>query len=261
MDDLSSLSNTYLDLANFYSETYRHEKHKETISDYKEAREKLLKRVSLSRYDELQALYEHDKQIQIIDEQRKKLRTFKLRIAITTTLVVLLLVLLAVIVYLYLNVKNYSRSLFKSNIAQMKMKPQEPETSSVSNAENVRMAELYHRILDLMERQDFYKRPDLSIAQISDELATNDKYISQAINTFSNSNFNTFVNNYRINEARRLMVEQGHKLLVKEIADLCGFRNLNTFHKKFKEITGLTPSMFMDMILEQRLNTASDEEE
>jgi AraC-like DNA-binding protein len=254
LDMPNGLVDVYLDLASLYSKTGNKEAHSKAISDYRKEFNELQQRTAMARYDELMVLYEQEKNIRTIEEQAAKIKSIRKRIAITTIIAIVLLLNLAIILWLYFKMRKYLKSLYQNNMAQVKIKLPEVSSPSGGNAEAIRLAELYRRIMQLMEEKEFYKRPDLSIAQISDELATNDKYVSQAINQFSNSNFNSFVNTFRVNEARRLMVKDGHKLLVKDIAEKSGFGNINTFNKKFKEVTGLTPKLFIEMSLEQQLN-------
>jgi AraC-like DNA-binding protein/tetratricopeptide (TPR) repeat protein len=254
LDIVTGLADVYLDLASLYSLTGNKEAHSKAISEYRKEFKELQERTAMARYDELMVLYEQEKNIRIIAEQAAKIKSIRKRIAITTVIAIVLLLNLAIILWLYFKMRKYLKSLYQNNMAQVKMKLPEVSLPSNGNAEAFRLAELYRRIMQLMEEKEFYKRPDLSIAQISDELATNDKYVSQAINQFSNSNFNSFVNTFRVNEARRLMVKDGHKLLVKDIAEKSGFGNINTFNKKFKEVTGLTPKLFIEMSLEEKLN-------
>jgi len=46
----------------------------------------------------------------------------------------------------------------------------------------------------------------------------------------------------RIEKAKRLLME--HDLMLKEIADRCGFRSLNSFCVTFKLLTGVAPKQF-----------------
>lgn len=79
-------------------------------------------------------------------------------------------------------------------------------------------------------------------------MGSNRKYISQAINRHSNINFNGLVNRLRVNEARRLMIEEPNKSLG-EVMDESGFSNRVTFYRQFKEITGFSPSEFQTLLL------------
>jgi len=62
------------------------------------------------------------------------------------------------------------------------------------------------------------------------------------------SNFNHFINTFRINAAKKLLAnEYNDRLTYVQIADKVGFSNEYTFQKKFKELTGLTPHTYKKM--------------
>ena len=98
-----------------------------------------------------------------------------------------------------------------------------------------------------MEEEKLYLQPDLNISDLSARTGSNDKYISQAINNYSNGNFNSFLNRYRINHAKKRIIESGGTMSLKIVSAESGFNNHTTFYRQFKEITGLTPTQFTDM--------------
>lgn len=117
-----------------------------------------------------------------------------------------------------------------------------------------KMTDLYQEILQLFEKEKLYLKHDLSVSELSSRLNTNDKYISVAINNNSQSNFNNLVNAFRINEAKNLIAQFGKAINIKELADRSGYKSLNTFYKNFKDITGLTPSQYIELSEDKDLN-------
>lgn len=97
------------------------------------------------------------------------------------------------------------------------------------------------------------KRPflntDLKINDVAKALGTNRTYLSQLLNTEMNTNFNQFVNKYRVKEAQNLMKNTEAQKLIK-IADESGFNSYSVFFSKFKEITGKSPSEYLDLMKE-----------
>ncbi len=55
-------------------------------------------------------------------------------------------------------------------------------------------------------------------------------------------NFSTFLNEFRVGHAGRLLLEE--KVKISNIAQDCGFNNLSNFNEQFKRITGYTPKEF-----------------
>ncbi len=100
-------------------------------------------------------------------------------------------------------------------------------------------------ILELMTEKQLFLNPDLRIDDIANELNTNKAYVSQVINENFNKTFFQLVNEYRINEAKRLIKspEYAHFSL-DGIATQCGFNSRFVLNTVFKKITGQSPSAY-----------------
>jgi PAS domain S-box-containing protein len=118
------------------------------------------------------------------------------------------------------------------------------KNSGLSKFEGTR---IYEALVQLLEREKIYLDPDLSLKQTADRLMTNTKYLSQVVNQFTAKNFQQFVNTYRIEAVKsKINDPQYSNLTLYGISLYCGFKNKSTFYKVFKEITGLTPKIFME---------------
>ncbi len=105
------------------------------------------------------------------------------------------------------------------------------------------------KIVDLMENDKIYIENDISKKKLADKLETNTKYISITINQKFDCNVNTFINRYRIKEARRLLTTTDmKKMTIEAIAKNVGFNTINTFNKVFKNEFGITPSYYLKSI-------------
>jgi len=106
----------------------------------------------------------------------------------------------------------------------------------------------------LLKKIDFYfkkEKPYLekqfTIFDMAESLETNKKYISRIINENYNTNFNNFINKFRIIHARKLILNADNKNITLEaIAELSGFGTRATFISAFKKFTGVTPSYFLE---------------
>lgn len=107
--------------------------------------------------------------------------------------------------------------------------------------------ERFQAIVQLLEEERLFLDPDLSIQMLAMRLATNQKYISQAINEHSGTNFYGLLRRLRVNEARRMLLQAQGNVALQDVASRVGFSNRTTFHRQFKEETGLSPSEFAAM--------------
>lgn len=106
--------------------------------------------------------------------------------------------------------------------------------------------ELVDQARKLIEREHLYTNPQLTIADLADGLNTNSKYLSQAINDLLGLSFPDFINQYRVEEARRqLLYAENRTLTIEAIGQLAGFRSKSSFFRAFKKMTGLTPNQYI----------------
>ena len=103
------------------------------------------------------------------------------------------------------------------------------------------------RLLKYMEEEKPYLDVDLSIHDISAELDIPRHYLTQVINGLLGKNFYTFINEYRIEEVKKLLVDEAYsKYTLTSIAFEAGFNSKSSFNSIFKKSTGMTPSQYKD---------------
>jgi len=106
---------------------------------------------------------------------------------------------------------------------------------------------LNEKLLDLFVKEAIYKNQDLKITHLSEKLHTNRTYISKHINTEYSCTFNDFVNRYRIEEAKRLLIEDSSKTYsLNYISEKSGFGSMGSFMRIFRDFEGITPGQFRE---------------
>ena len=100
---------------------------------------------------------------------------------------------------------------------------------------------LMQRICQLMEEEQLYLNSELKLSDVAKRLQSNNAYISSCINTLKGCSFSVFVNNYRIEHAKRLLREQP-EAKVYEVCVASGFSTETSFFRAFKAHTGKTPT-------------------
>ncbi|MEW7290833.1 helix-turn-helix domain-containing protein [Aquimarina sp. 2304DJ70-9] len=103
--------------------------------------------------------------------------------------------------------------------------------------------ELKSRLLDVMEKDKPYLNSELRIAHLAKQLNLSRHHMSQVINEHFDLSFFDFINQYRVEEAKKMMVEDDH-LNMTEILYSSGFNNRVSFYKAFKKFTKITPSEY-----------------
>jgi AraC-like DNA-binding protein len=64
------------------------------------------------------------------------------------------------------------------------------------------------------------------------------------LNTSIGKNFFQFVNAYRVEEVKRMLVDPKNLYSIEAIGYECGFSSKSSFYKEFKRITGMTPAEY-----------------
>jgi AraC-like DNA-binding protein len=114
---------------------------------------------------------------------------------------------------------------------------------------NQRHPEIKEKLLLYMETNKPFLKSDLKISELADSLSVPYYQLSQTINDEFLVSFYDFVNKYRVEEARKLLVEDDRNYKILAIAYEVGFNSKATFNRVFKKFTGLTPSEFREKSL------------
>lgn len=105
--------------------------------------------------------------------------------------------------------------------------------------------ELVERLRTFMADTKPYLDPELSLSSLSKQISLSRNQLSHLINNGLGENFYDFINKYRVEEVKRLMVDpqkQNYNLL--GMALEAGFKSKSTFNLIFKRFTGLTPTAY-----------------
>lgn len=94
-----------------------------------------------------------------------------------------------------------------------------------------------------------FLNPKINIKLLAKEVGTNEKYLSQFINKNYNKNFSFFINEFRIEYAKKILLDNEYSNYTLEaIGSLSGFNSKTSFNSTFKKLTGETPSEYKNKI-------------
>lgn len=137
---------------------------------------------------------------------------------------------------------------YMQNYLAVEMGEEERLPSELSMKE-YNQAILKERLLALFGQGNIYKQNDLKITQVALQLQTNRTYVSNLINSEFKCTFSEFVNQYRIQEAKKLLDSSKHQNYTLDfIADAAGFGSVNSFIRIFKEMEGTTPGKYREKL-------------
>ena len=101
------------------------------------------------------------------------------------------------------------------------------------------------QLIHFMNKAEIWKDPELSIAKLGHQTNIPKHHITQTLNEDMGKNFYNFVNEYRVEAAKKLLVSpEFASWSIVAIAYECGFNSKTAFNNFFKKYTGMTPSEF-----------------
>ncbi|WP_426483720.1 helix-turn-helix domain-containing protein [Flavobacterium sp. 2] len=96
------------------------------------------------------------------------------------------------------------------------------------------------KLENIMNEKGLYKNPNLNLQELSREINISSHQLSQFLNNNLGKNFTSFVNEFRINEACKI-ITSNDKLTLESVGYDVGFNSKSTFFAAFKKHTGTTP--------------------
>jgi len=114
-----------------------------------------------------------------------------------------------------------------------------------SHIKGIDVSGILERIEELMDYEKIYRDETLTLKKLSELLEIRPHQLSEIINKKFAVTFNSFINNYRVEAAKNMLLDD-KKTSILSIAYDCGFNSKNTFNKSFLERTGVTPSEFRE---------------
>lgn len=108
-----------------------------------------------------------------------------------------------------------------------------------------KLSELKMQVQELIEVRKLFMTSDLNLVGLAHHLNISSHLLSYVINKGFNENFYQLINRYRIEEAKKLMVDpKMDHLSLLGIAFEVGFSSKTVFNTTFKKITSQTPSAY-----------------
>ena len=105
----------------------------------------------------------------------------------------------------------------------------------------------FKKLETLCKYQQIYKDNSLDREKVAEKLGISTGYVSQLVNTITGDNFTNYINQYRIDAVKKMIVDsefQNYSLLA--IGLESGFTSKTTFYKSFKKVTGMTSNEYRE---------------
>ena len=140
--------------------------------------------------------------------------------------------------------------IIRSNVTQEQenSKSQNKSSEIEKSSDNINPNKFTEINTLILERR-LYLNPKLSLKLISKQTNLSEGYLSQIINSNTDNNFNEYINNMRVENAKKLLLDDDYfKYTITAIGLESGFNTKTSFYNAFKKITGHTPNNYKKLV-------------
>ncbi|MEP5935499.1 MAG: helix-turn-helix domain-containing protein [Winogradskyella arenosi] len=187
-----------------------------------------------------------------LDAINSEKNNFKYSVAVSVVIIIILLVFL----FRFSQLKKKNEVKFKTLLDkvnrennevrvsdEVKNEVQEDSSSDIN-------ADTKNQILEglnKLEEQYYFLRQDCNSYNVAKKIKTNTSYLSKVINSHYQKNFNSYINDLRINYVVLKLKNDNRfrKFSIQSIAEEVGYKSADSFTKYFKKQTGLNPSFYI----------------
>ncbi|MEM1337736.1 MAG: helix-turn-helix domain-containing protein [Bacteroidota bacterium] len=102
------------------------------------------------------------------------------------------------------------------------------------------------KIEGILLENNYFISTEISLKSLAKKLDVGQNTLSKTINSESGMNFNDYINQKRVNEAKkRLLAQEYEHLTIEAIGNSVGFNSKSAFYTAFKKHTNTSPSAFV----------------
>lgn len=211
----------------------------------------LVKIKSNDLINELHIEYETEKNKKMLATQKKLIGIYKRQNLIYGISSLAILLLMGIILIYNQKLKKSYNTLFDKNIelsknyqlGLVKIPDHLPHQKEKSSSTNPERSDLWSSVLHVLKNDKAYKKSDFSLDDLVKICNSNKTYITNEIKQNTGSNFRTLVNKFRVEEAM-LTMKDNPNYSNDAVASSAGFNSISSFHRIFKNYTGLSPQQY-----------------
>ena len=125
------------------------------------------------------------------------------------------------------------------------LKLSDEEKYEASQLDDAQKKAYLQTLLQHFEQEKPFLQPELTLREVATQVNIPYRYVSQVVNEMLDRQFLDFVNSYRIEAAKTMLIApEWIHLSIDGVAAEAGFNSRSAFYKAFKKATGITPGAF-----------------
>ena len=178
----------------------------------------------------------------VISDNVQVVGKYNANYVVPINMMILIIAILFVILFVYFYPKFVYGILDRNGLSV------DYQSKKIRTTANKRSKELYDSVIALFETKQIYCHPHYRLQTLADDLHTNIRYLSEAINTHYGGTFESLLNKYRLDFAQK-MLDDGlaEKFTIEYIYTLAGYSSRSAFYKNFQNKFNMTPTEYQQM--------------
>lgn len=109
-------------------------------------------------------------------------------------------------------------------------------------------ADIVARMKEYIEKSRCFIKADLKMSDLAEVLGLSSSKLSQVFSLYVKENYYEFINQYRLEEFKRLIAEGEYKrYTLTALSEKCGFKK-SSFFSTFRRVEGMTPTEYMKKV-------------
>jgi len=259
INDKKTLMENSSSFIEIYSQLNKPDKVLKYFHRYQQLSDTLFNEQNSKSIAEMQTRFETEKKDQQIKLQELTLKNKNLILRISLISGGLLFISFVLIIILFRKKNKAYKQLVYQNLGISEIKQQLiynndliednengiPKTekfnnSSLDEEQKIRIIECLNKLIE----NKIYTKQSLTLNGLAEKCGTNRTYLSQVINDTFQTNFNTFINKLRIDEARQILSGINCDIPLKELYQKLGFHSYSVFNEAFNKFIGVTPAFY-----------------
>lgn len=122
--------------------------------------------------------------------------------------------------------------------------------------------QLIQKFERLLDKEELYKKSNLTVRMVAKRMKVDQRSLSSFINAHYEDGFRAVINMKRIELAKKMLKScEFENYSLDGIASSVGYRNMSSFYTNFKKYTGVTPTEFKELSVNEKDATSENSNE
>jgi len=240
------------------------ERYKEAATVYEEATQLMKENYDNDinmQINQLRIMYDLDKLELQAEKDKLQLNIIHNRLIVFIIATVLLLAIVTIVIHNMRRIRRKNirlvQCIHEQDILEEELEKQREEldrlrlfqaSQKVENPEYFEEDRLITKLRKLLKDNHMFTDPSINRKRLAEMLGTNENYLRTIIKDKFGYTVNEYINDHRLNYAKKLLVLPVKEYTIEVIATECGFGTRSTLHRQFKAKYGLTPDEYRKLI-------------